>query len=519
VPTELPLNEAHADGDPDHTQHHNDLAHYANAAGNRDAAGGYAGLSASGKISASAVPAHASTHAAAGSDPVTPTAIGAVPTAALSSSTPAATATSGSAGVSTGVSRADHVHGLHAHASTHNAGGSDALAVDAAAGSGSLRTLGVGTRKAAPGAGAAQAAEMFSTFLDLPDGSAPATADSGQAIAYTQSSGSSAFQIIGGCLTNTASSAAPAAGYAEAQLSGTVTRIGAEVSFDAGSGGLFGVAALLVWQASLASLYPTIPAASCHFSLSSTGWTYGIWPSQGAGGQVVLAQGGFAAPLARDGTTRHLVEIVLDRTKAYIQLPDGSTATITDPRIGSLGGTYASWEVYQSNASTDDKAKFSRVWASADVSPLFTASPFPRVERAAAAGYHTHSRMISTGTYAATTSVQEVSSSLRVPFVVPASGEVMSHLNGWLDMTGSTTVIWIPQITVGGVQIQADYILVVNSQASGWQNIFHRHVGLPVGNACELRWQHLAGADGVASVSADAPSGRSTLAVVNTLGS
>lgn len=34
MPTELPLNEAHADGDPTgHTQHHNDLAHHVNAAG------------------------------------------------------------------------------------------------------------------------------------------------------------------------------------------------------------------------------------------------------------------------------------------------------------------------------------------------------------------------------------------------------------------------------------------------------------------------------------------------------
>jgi hypothetical protein len=32
VPTELPLNETHADNDAGHTRHHNDLAHRANAA-------------------------------------------------------------------------------------------------------------------------------------------------------------------------------------------------------------------------------------------------------------------------------------------------------------------------------------------------------------------------------------------------------------------------------------------------------------------------------------------------------
>lgn len=32
MPTALPLNEAHADNDPAHTQHHNDLAHYVNGA-------------------------------------------------------------------------------------------------------------------------------------------------------------------------------------------------------------------------------------------------------------------------------------------------------------------------------------------------------------------------------------------------------------------------------------------------------------------------------------------------------
>lgn len=55
MPTALPLNEAHVDGDPTgHTQHHNDLAHYVNTAAS-----------------------HAASHAAAGGDVVTPAAIGA----------------------------------------------------------------------------------------------------------------------------------------------------------------------------------------------------------------------------------------------------------------------------------------------------------------------------------------------------------------------------------------------------------------------------------------------------------
>jgi len=86
--------------------------------------------------------AHASTHNAGGSD-------------ALAIDAAAGTGSLRTLGTSsTSAAPGNHTHAAAApaaHASTHNAGGSDALAIDAAAGTGSLRTLGTSATSAAAG--------------------------------------------------------------------------------------------------------------------------------------------------------------------------------------------------------------------------------------------------------------------------------------------------------------------------------------------------------------------------------
>lgn len=54
---------------------------------------------------------------------------------------------------------------LPAHASTHNAGGIDALAVDAAVGVGSLRTIGTGALQASAGDHAHVAADRWEVVM------------------------------------------------------------------------------------------------------------------------------------------------------------------------------------------------------------------------------------------------------------------------------------------------------------------------------------------------------------------
>lgn len=88
--------------------------------------------------------AHASTHNAGGSDAL---AIDAV-AATGSFRTLGTSATSACAGND---SRLSNARTPTAHASTHNAGGADAMAIDAAAATGSLRTLGTGATAAAAG--------------------------------------------------------------------------------------------------------------------------------------------------------------------------------------------------------------------------------------------------------------------------------------------------------------------------------------------------------------------------------
>jgi hypothetical protein len=94
-----------------------------------------AGIAASGHTHSYASTTHASTHEAAGSDPLS----------GISPSQISGTA------VITSDSRLSDARTPTAHASTHNAGGSDALAIDAVAATGSLRTLGTTATSAAAG--------------------------------------------------------------------------------------------------------------------------------------------------------------------------------------------------------------------------------------------------------------------------------------------------------------------------------------------------------------------------------
>jgi len=101
--------------------------------------------------------AHESTHLAAGSDPLS----------GLSPSQITGTA------VVTGDSRLSDARTPTAHASTHNHGGSDALAEDAVAATGSLRTLGTGAQQAAAGNHGHSTTTGFTLFWD--QGGVPVT--------------------------------------------------------------------------------------------------------------------------------------------------------------------------------------------------------------------------------------------------------------------------------------------------------------------------------------------------------
>ena len=71
----------------------------------------------------------------------------------------------------------------------------------------------------------------------------------------------------------------------------------------------------------------------------------------------------FAAPLATDGATVHTVDVAIAGATAHVIPPAGPAVDVTDPRIASLAGPLACFEVYQGDAAADSKAAFVEVWA------------------------------------------------------------------------------------------------------------------------------------------------------------
>jgi hypothetical protein len=91
--------------------------------------------------------AHATSHQDGGSDEISVTGLSGV----LADPQPPIIGATGTTAVAGNDSRLTNARTPTAHATTHNAGGTDALAIDAAAGTGSLRTIGTGALQAAAG--------------------------------------------------------------------------------------------------------------------------------------------------------------------------------------------------------------------------------------------------------------------------------------------------------------------------------------------------------------------------------
>lgn len=80
-----------------------------------------------------------------------------------------------------------------AHATSHNAGGSDVLAIDAAAGTGSLRTLGTGATQAAAGTTLASA----NTYADAGDAAVNASVNAFESQLQSDATGLIAWASVG----------------------------------------------------------------------------------------------------------------------------------------------------------------------------------------------------------------------------------------------------------------------------------------------------------------------------------
>jgi hypothetical protein len=57
-----------------------------------------------------------------------------------------------------------------------------------------------------------------------------------------------------------------------------------------------------------------------------------------------------------------MFDIVLNGNTAKVYLPDSTSVTINDERIGEFGGSWATWELFESNPGLQPAA-FKTLWA------------------------------------------------------------------------------------------------------------------------------------------------------------
>lgn len=175
-------------------------------------------------------------------------------------------------------------------------------------------------------------------------------ADSGQTWLAT---GTQAFRIRNHRITLAAG--VVGAAYGQLSLGQPVWQQGAEFVFETGSTST-GAITLLVADTPAMDLNNI----ACHFTVNPTNWVYEV--RQGSGSLIQLASGAFATPLTADGQTVYRLSVTFLGSSAFINLPDGQVAIVTDSRIASYNQGHCMWESI-TNASTDKMAAINRVWA------------------------------------------------------------------------------------------------------------------------------------------------------------
>lgn len=195
-------------------------------------------------------------------------------------------------------------------------------------------------------------AEIYDDFSRKSGALAGTTALTGQAWQVT---GAIPLQIANGTLTDTAT--AGSAGYGLIQAPKSLTYMAAEFSFAAGTtdGGL----GLLAFSTGTLVAGTVSPA---HVVFTPAGWLYFVVESNGAITQI--AQGNFSSRLVTDGATLYTAEVVISAAEqtAYLRLPDGSTAVVTDSRINQAATWLCIEDFYQA-PTTDTKPRTRRVAA------------------------------------------------------------------------------------------------------------------------------------------------------------
>lgn len=292
---------------------------------------------------------------------------------------------------------------------------------------------------------AARWTELYQSFSGT---GALGDADSGQEWQLHDNGDSgAALSCIDGYATNTAATTDGGAGYADVDMEGEVYGIAAEVALTAYSAS-GGSAALVAWSESLTD-NPNTPDAPMHFWFNTEEWGFNVVEDGVV--STALKSGTFNPTLTADGATLHKLMMWRVGTTVYMFLPDGNFVSVTDARIASLSGQHACIEVYQSNATTQTKAKFKRVWASIAAalpydlvaSGLHGADVAARAARAnlPIATHFAPGSPVATpaGTFP---TFANMAAAFNLEFTAPPSGRVFVEVEAYIEMTADDWVIF-----------------------------------------------------------------------------
>lgn len=241
------------------------------------------------------------------------------------------------------------------------------------------------------------------------------------------------------------SAAGTVTGYASQRLGGDVARIGARWTYDADSTTAFGTIALAATVGEIGASYEAsagVPEMPCHLTITPTRWTFDTFPG-GGGAIVTVASAFFDTPLAADGTTEHVAEVVVDTVNgvATLFLPDGSIQVVEDPTIAVTGAQWAFVQGYRVDGTTDPRIRVRSFWADSarDGSGQVHGKAMARMRAdldsvTSGLADASYSYPTTDASFAPSASGTVVPGT-NVDYTVPASGRVMCLASAFLDMT------------------------------------------------------------------------------------
>jgi len=200
-------------------------------------------------------------------------------------------------------------------------------------------------------------------FTTVPNGPAPDHFDGGQpaTVLASPDDPDDQLRIQNGRLTYLRTTQGTGvAFFSSPDLGSSVKGMGARFVFRHGSG-TQGAITLVVSRGIDKHIPPMISPVSIYFVVTPINWNISVSRTDNAPLDVV-ATGDLQQPLRDDGQTPYEARLMIDGAQVTVDLP-GTHQIVTDPRFSEWRGSFATFELFSSQGSTDSIGAFEKIWA------------------------------------------------------------------------------------------------------------------------------------------------------------